>query len=410
VKSVLGTFARLAALTIGSSCVALQACEGSAPQDTHIALPTNWVDPCGASSQQALSWEQAIALSGPRVMLGEMDGHCEGKLDWKEPTKEAEPAVSRTTTMQVDVELDRQSARLLHHEREDTFESCADQLTIDAKVHLRSDDGAFDASGDTTLLYKPRSSTMPSLALNVPAAQMKSSLELLKSLNDTALFTFRLDGATPNCAGDIYLADLGLGASDDPATRGTVLGRWSGSGCPLHQAPYDVDQPGAAPSLADRVHALWDDRAIAAKWDDGARTTLHVHVVSFNKTACWMAERDAVELRARVRFETEDAVVRAHETEATLVTPIGSGLTFMELHVSESVRCGGSDASWYDLRDCEPGTPGIVSLSVVVDDAVDMDMQRVAGQLLVSYGTDQSTTQTTLGQRLLLGEATASQK
>lgn len=93
-------------------CSGLLACDTFGPQApdsrfTGIDLPCD-----GADSQQSIGWEESSLLGVPAVRFAAFEGQCEAPLRLN--TTKGDLAPSRST-MQVEVQLDHETARLVEH-------------------------------------------------------------------------------------------------------------------------------------------------------------------------------------------------------------------------------------------------------------------------------------------------------
>jgi hypothetical protein len=128
--------------------------------------------------------------------------------------------------------------------------------------------------------------------------------------------------------------------------------QWSASGCEVGEVPVDPHEPGenGAPSLAERIEALWGDATYPGEWDDGEATELSLAIeVSDSVMAC-RGRRGDVAIPVRATYGTTDGRIESHATDAH----VNSGLDVnLSLWIDDALHCASaSDELPYTLLGC----------------------------------------------------------
>jgi hypothetical protein len=193
--------------------------------------------PCGSPSPMpvAVGWNEQTALGvSPAEAFMALVGTCSSPLKWdasRDGDYLAVSPASGTSQLTVTVTADESSVRFTPEAAGGVLALCKAKLSVDASVHLETDDGTFVADGTANVAYDGTNYTP--LNFTVPLEQLGGTLSIQPKTKGTGVaLSFDVGPIGKGCAGEVRMETAAAlpGGHGAVGTSGT-FGSWSSTGC-----------------------------------------------------------------------------------------------------------------------------------------------------------------------------------
>jgi hypothetical protein len=268
-------------------------------------------------------------------------GTCSSPLKWDASSDDdlvVSPS-SGTSQLTVTVTTDESSVRFTPGAAGVGPSFCKAKLSVDAAVHLETDDGTFVADGTATVEYDGTNFT--SLNFRVPLEQLRGTLSIHpKTPGTNVALSFDVGPIGKGCAGEIRLETAAAlpGGHGGVGASGT-FGSWSSTGCAVGETAVDLNAP--EPSVATAVASAWKTVSYEGTWDDGTMTQLKASVGSLPPSGCKDGfSGGEVQFDASITYETADGRLKSHSVP-THVRTLGDAAPWnaFSLDTTEEFAC-----------------------------------------------------------------------